>query len=69
MDGRSFTRAELMEIQLVCENMAWLSRYALIWSFISWIALGCNKRILLFMGRFMVIRLVESPRGGSGKTG
>lgn len=67
MDGRSFTRAELMVIQLVCENMAWLSRYALIWSFISWIALGCNKRILLFMGRFMVIRLVVSPGGGSGK--
>lgn len=67
MDGRSFTRAELMVIQLMCENMAWLSRYALIWSFISWIALGCNKRILLFMGRFMVIRLVVSPRGGSGK--
>lgn len=44
-----------------------MSRYALIWSFISWVALGCNKGILLFMGRFMVIRLVVSPGSGSGK--
>lgn len=47
--------------------MARMSRYALIWSFISWVALACNKGILLFMGRFMVIRLVVSPGSGSGK--